>query len=67
MQLIFPQYTSREVDKIRYYILPHRDKCDGKEYEDFAGDLGYFENQRFYVYRNFRLITGGLGLELLIN
>ena len=51
--------------KIRHYILPHRDKCDGKEYEDYAGDEGYFENQGFYVYRNFRLITWGTWFRLI--
>ena len=51
--------------KIRHYILPHRDKCDGKEYEDYAGDEGYFENQGFYVYRNFRLITWGTWFRII--
>ena len=50
--------------KIRYYILPHRDKCEGKEYEDYAGEEGYFENQGFYVYRNYRLITWGTWFKL---
>ena len=51
--------------KIRYYILPHKDKCEGKEYEDYAGDEGYFENQGFYVYRSFRLITWGTWFRLI--
>ena len=45
--------------EIRHYILPHKDKCQGNEYEEYAGEEGYMENQGFYVYRNYRLITWG--------
>ena len=50
---------------IRYYILPHKDKCEGNEYEDYAGEEGYLENQGFYVYRNYRLITWGTWFRII--
>ena len=45
--------------EIRHYILPHKEKCEGNEYDNYAGEEGYLENQGFYVYRNYRLITWG--------
>ena len=51
--------------EIRHYILPHKDKCEGNEYEDYAGEEGYLENQGFYVYRNYRLITWGTWFRII--
>ena len=51
--------------KINYFILPHRDKCQDREYEEYAGEEGYLENQGFYVYRNYRLITWGTWFRII--
>lgn len=42
---------------IQPYVLPHRSKAASvSEYEKYAGEEGYLNNQGFYVYRNRRLI-----------
>lgn len=51
--------------KINYFILPHKDKCKEREYEEYAGEEGYLENQGFYVYRNYRLIIWGTWFRIM--
>ncbi len=51
--------------KINYFILPHKDKCKEREYEEYAGEDGYLESQGFYVYRNYRLITWGTWFKIM--
>tara|TARA_A100000164_G_scaffold379620_1_gene424400 strand:+ start:3654 stop:5399 length:1746 start_codon:yes stop_codon:yes gene_type:complete len=51
--------------KINYFILPHKDKCKDREYEEYAGEDGYLESQGFYVYRNYRLITWGTWFKIM--
>ena len=50
---------------INYFILPHKDKCKDGEYEEYAGEDGYLENQGFYVYRNYRLIIWGTWFKII--
>ncbi len=47
------------------YILPHHNKVTQQEYDKFAGEGGYSNNQGFYVYRNRRLIIYGTWFRLL--
>ena len=50
---------------VQPYILPHRNKVSQEEYDKYAGDEGYLNNQGFYVYRNRRLIIKGTWFRLL--
>lgn len=51
--------------QVQPYVLPHHNKTSNQEYEEFAGDGGYFPNQGFYVYRNKRLIIKGTWFRLI--
>lgn len=42
---------------VQPYVLPHRSKVSTSEYEKYAGEQGYLNNQGFYIYRNRRLIV----------
>ncbi len=57
-------YISGEVIEVQPYVLPHKSK-PGSEYERFAGDDGYLQNQGFYVYRNRRLIVKSTWFRLI--
>ncbi len=46
-----------EVVNIQPFVLPHRNKVSREQYELYAGEGGYLQNQGFYVYRNRRLIV----------
>ena len=46
------------------YVLPHRDRLDGKQFEIAAGPDGWTAQQGFYVYRNRRLLLAGSWLGL---
>ncbi len=47
------------------YILPHHNKVSSEEYEKYAGEGGYLQNQGFYIYRNKRLIIKGTWFRLI--
>lgn len=47
------------------YILPHHNKVSREEYEKYAGEGGYLQNQGFYIYRNKRLIIKGTWFRLI--
>lgn len=42
--------------KVQPYILPNHDKVSKTEWQKYAGEQGYNQQQGFYVYRNRRLI-----------
>lgn len=44
---------------IKSYVLPHHDKLSIQDYQTYAGEEGYLDNQGFYIYRNKRLIIKG--------
>ena len=44
---------------VQPYVLPHHSKVSRQEYERYAGEGGYLQNQGFYIYRNKRLIIKG--------
>lgn len=46
------------------FVLPHRDRFDGDEYEAAAGPAGWTSQQGFYVYRAQRLLVPGSWLGL---
>ncbi len=50
---------------IQPYVLPHYNKVSREEYEKYAGDAGYLQNQGFYVYRNHRLIIKNTWFRLI--
>jgi hypothetical protein len=50
---------------VQAYVLPHCTKSSRPDYEKFAGEDGYRENQGFYIYRNRRLILKGTWFRLL--
>jgi hypothetical protein len=54
-----------ETIKIQPYILPHPNKVSRSEYEKYAGEGGYLQNQGFYVYRNRRLIVKATWFRLI--
>ena len=49
-------HLENEIIPVQAYILPHYNKVSRTEYEKYAGESGYLQNQGFYVYRNRRLI-----------
>lgn len=50
---------------LKGFILPHRSKLTGQEYELAKGPKGsWTEQQGFYIYRNERLLVGGNWLGL---
>lgn len=50
---------------VQPYILPHHSKVSREEYDLYAGEEGYLQNQGFYVYRNKRLIIKGTWFRLI--
>ncbi|MDT8391687.1 MAG: ATP-binding protein [Lentisphaeria bacterium] len=50
---------------IQPFILPHRNKVSREEYDLYAGEGGYLQNQGFYVYRNKRLIVKATWFRLI--
>lgn len=54
-----------EVINIQPFVLPHRNKVSREEYELYAGEGGYLQNQGFYVYRNRRLIVKATWFKLI--
>lgn len=51
---------------IQPYILPHQSKYEShQDYENYAGQDGYLQNQGFYVYRGKRLIIPSTWFRLL--
>lgn len=50
---------------IKPYILPHFNKISRDEFNKFAGEEGYLQNQGFYIYRNRRLIIKGDWFKLI--
>jgi hypothetical protein len=55
-----------ETISIQPYVLPHRTKAGSiSDYEKYAGDEGYLQNQGFYVYRNRRLIIKATWFRLI--
>lgn len=51
--------------QIQPYILPHRSHVSQQDYDLYAGDEGYLQNQGFYVYRNKRLIMKATWFKLI--
>jgi hypothetical protein len=55
-----------EIITVQPYVLPHRSKAGSiTEYEKYAGDDGYLQNQGFYIYRNRRLIIKATWFRLI--
>ncbi|MCC6929815.1 MAG: ATP-binding protein [Gemmatimonadaceae bacterium] len=46
------------------FVLPHKDRFDGDEYEVAAGPAGWTSQEGFYVYRGQRLLVSGSWLGL---
>lgn len=46
------------------FILPHKDRFDGDEYDAAAGPSGWVSQEGFYVYRGQRLLVAGSWLGL---
>lgn len=51
--------------KVQPYILPHRSKVSAADYDKYAGENGYLQNQGFYIYRNRRLIMKATWFRLI--
>ncbi|MDF7800056.1 ATP-binding protein [Pontiellaceae bacterium B1224] len=50
---------------IQPFVLPHQNKVSRADYEKYAGEGGYLQNQGFYVYRNRRLIVKATWFRLI--
>lgn len=50
---------------VQPYVLPHHNKVSRHEYDEYAGEGGYLNNQGFYIYRNRRLIIKGTWFRLI--
>jgi hypothetical protein len=55
---------SKEVVRVRGFVLPHKDRLSDQEHQAAAGPAGWNAQQGFYVYRNDRLIIAGSWLGL---
>ena len=55
----------KEWISVQPYVLPHHDKVNKTEWEKYAGEQGYLQEQGFYVYRNQRLIIYGTWFRLI--
>ena len=51
--------------EVQPYVLPHQNKVSRAEYDRYAGEGGYLQNQGFYVYRNRRLIVKATWFRLI--
>jgi len=58
-------YLEHETISVQPYVLPHYNKVPRDEYEKYAGESGYLQNQGFYVYRNRRLIIKSTWFRLI--
>lgn len=58
-------YLENETIIVQPYVLPHYNKISRYEYEKYAGESGYLQNQGFYVYRNRRLIIKSTWFRLI--
>jgi len=58
-------YLEHETISVQPYVLPHYNKVSRDEYEKYAGESGYLQNQGFYVYRNRRLIIKSTWFRLI--
>ncbi len=56
---------SGEEIAVQPYVLPHHNKVSGPEYERYAMEGGYLQNQGLYIYRNKRLIIKGTWFRLI--
>ncbi|WP_180137167.1 ATP-binding protein [Desulfoluna butyratoxydans] len=54
-----------ELINIQPFVLPHRNKVSREDYDRYAGEGGYLQNQGFYVYRNRRLIVKSTWFRLI--
>jgi hypothetical protein len=51
---------------VQPYVLPHHSKAGSiAEYQKYAGEEGYLQNQGFYIYRNKRLIIKATWFRLI--
>jgi hypothetical protein len=50
--------------EVKGFILPHKDRLAGEQYNDGGGPRGWTAQQGFYVYRNRRLLVAGSWLGL---
>ena len=50
---------------VQPYVLPHHNKVPQEEYDKYAGEGGYLQNQGLYIYRNRRLIIKGTWFRLI--
>jgi len=55
----------KERISVQPYILPHHNKVNKQEWNQYAGERGYLQEQGFYVYRNRRLIIYGTWFRLI--
>lgn len=51
--------------RVQPYVLPHRSKVSAEDYQNYAGEDGYFQNQGFYIYRQRRLIVKSTWFRLI--
>lgn len=51
--------------QVQPFVLPHHSKVTPAEYQKYAGEAGYFQNQGFYIYRNRRLIVKATWFRLI--
>lgn len=51
--------------EVQPFVLPHQNKVSRAEYDKYAGEGGYLQNQGFYVYRNRRLIVKATWFRLI--
>ncbi len=58
-------YVNGEEIVVQPYILPHHSKVPQEEYEKYACEGGYLQNQGLYIYRNRRLIIRGTWFRLI--
>lgn len=49
---------------VQAFTLPHHSKCTPNDYERYALDGGYRDNQGFYIYRSNRLLIHGTWFKL---
>ncbi len=57
-------YNNQKI-MVQPYILPHHSKISKADYDKYAGQGGYVNNQGFYIYRNGRLLIYGTWFKIL--
>lgn len=50
---------------VQPFVLPHQNRVDREQYQRYAGEEGYLQNQGFYIYRNRRLIVKATWFRLI--